>query len=116
MLRVPLLVLLIAIAAGCGSDDGPDAGTTTSTTTRTTTVSAADAERALETELGKGGGGGGVVDLERPEQVMCVSEKGGGARWHCTIKPKGGRDYVCDVEVDTTSKRSTKSSCAAVDN
>jgi hypothetical protein len=115
MTRATLVVFLVAIAAGCGSDSGQDAGTTTRTTTPTTTVSAADAERALETELGKSGGGG-VVDLERPEQVMCVSEKGGGARWHCTIKPKGGRDYVCDVEVDPTSKRSTKSSCAAVDN
>jgi hypothetical protein len=112
MSRGPFLVLLVAIAAGCGSEDGQDAGTTT----RTTTVSAVDAERALETELGKGGGGG-VVDLERPEQVMCVSEKGGGARWHCTVRPaNGGKDYICDIEVDPGSKRSTKSSCARVDN
>jgi hypothetical protein len=115
MSRGSLLVVLVAIAAGCGSDDGQDAGTTTRTATRTTTVSAADAKRALQSELGQRGGGG-VVDLERPDQVMCVSETDGGARWHCTIKPKGGRDYVCDVEVDPMSKRSTKSSCAAVDN
>jgi hypothetical protein len=109
MTRAALLIVLVLVAAGCGSEDGEDAGTTT----HTTTVSAADAERALETELGKGGVGG-VVDLERPEQVLCVSEQGVGARWHCTVTPEGGggKDYICDIEVDPGSKRSTKSSCA----
>jgi hypothetical protein len=111
-LRGPLLVLLVALAAGCGSEDGQDAGTTT----RTTAVSAREAERALETELSQGGAGG-VVDLERPEQVLCVNDQGGGARWHCTVKPaKSGQGYVCDIEVDPKTKRSTKSSCTRVDN
>jgi hypothetical protein len=110
MYRAALLIGILALAAACGSD-GDDA-------TRTSeTVSAADVESALETELSEGGGGIVHHDTDKPSQITCKKESGSAAEWRCTVTPsKSGESYVCFVEVDPQTKRTTKATCGRVDN
>jgi hypothetical protein len=112
-----LLVGVLGLAAGCGSY-GDEGGGTTTTTEAATTVSAADAEAALKTELSEGGGGGIVHhEGDTPKQVTCKKESGSPSGWRCTVTPsKSGESYLCMVEVDPQTKRTTKTTCARIDN
>jgi hypothetical protein len=113
MYRAALLIGILALAAACGSDGDESVGTTRTTET----VSAADVESALGVELSQGGSG--IVNLERgkPQQVTCEKESGSAAEWRCTVTPsKSGESYVCFVEVDPQTKRTTKATCGRVDN
>ena len=116
-ITILLLFCVLTLAAGCGSDGDESAGTTT-TTEATTTVSAAEAEAALETELSEGGGGGIVHhEGDRPEQVTCKKDSGSSSGWRCTVTPsKSSESYLCMVEVDPQTKRTTKTTCARIDN
>jgi hypothetical protein len=108
-----LLAAVIVLAPGCGSDGDEGAATTT-----TGTVSAADAAEALKTELSEGGGGGIVHhEGDTPKQVTCEKDAGSPSGWRCTVTPsKGSESYLCMVEVDPQTKRTTKTTCARIDN
>ena len=111
-----LLVGVLAFAAGCGSDGDETAGTATAAST--TTVSAAEAEAALQAELSEGGGGGIVHhDSDKPKIVSCEKDSVSPSGWRCTVTPsKSGESYLCMVEVDPQTKRTTKTTCARIDN
>jgi hypothetical protein len=110
MYRAALLIGILALAAACGSDGDE-------TTRASETVSAADLESALETELSQGGGGIVHHDTDEPKQITCKKESGSDSEWRCTVTPsKSGESYVCFVEVDPQTKRTTKATCGRVDN
>jgi hypothetical protein len=112
-----VLTGVLALTAGCGSYGDEGAGTTTSTTASTATVSAAEAESALKTELSEGGGGIVHHETDTPTQVTCEKDAGSASGWRCTVTPsKSGESYLCMVEVDPQTKRTTKTSCARIDN
>jgi hypothetical protein len=109
MYGAALLTFLLLVAAGCGSNG--DEGTPTST------VSAADVERALDNELMEGGGGIVRHDSDTPRQITCEKDESSPSGWRCTVTPsKTGESYVCMVEVDPKTKRTTKTACGRIDN
>jgi hypothetical protein len=113
-MRIPVILLIgVFVLAGCGSDGDEGAATTT-----TGTVSAADAAEALETELSEGGGGGIVHhEGDTPKQITCKKEAGSPSGWRCTVMPsKSGESYICMIEVDPQTKRTTKTTCGRIDN
>lgn len=108
MFRAALLIALIAIAAGCGSDGDEPAGTE---------ATAAEVESAVKSHLSQGGSGIVRLDDEQPKQITCVKDAGSPAGWRCTVTPsKGGESYLCLVEVDPQTKRTTKITCGQIDN
>jgi hypothetical protein len=114
-ITVLLLVGVLALAAACGSDGDKGASTTTESTA---TVSAAEAEAALRTELSEGGGGGIVHhEGDTPKLVTCKKEAASKSGWECTVTPsKSSESYLCMVEVNPPTKRTTKTTCARIDN
>jgi hypothetical protein len=108
-----LLIAVLALTAACGSDGDESIGTTLATGT----VSAADAETALKTELSQGGSGIVQLETDTPKQVTCEKDAGSRSGWRCTVTPsKSGESYLCMVEVDPQTKRTTKTTCARIDN
>ena len=113
-ITVFLLVGVLALAAGCGSDGDEGAAMTTTTGT----VSAADAAKALETEISEGGAGGIVHhEGDTPKQITCKKDADSPSGWRCTVTPsKSGESYICMIEVDPQTKRTTKTTCGRIDN
>jgi hypothetical protein len=105
-----LLVAALVLTAGCGSDD-EGSGTTAET------VSAGEVETALEAELSQGGSGIVQLETDEPKQITCEKDAGAPSGWRCTVTPsKGEESYLCLVEVDPQTKRTTKTTCARIDN
>jgi hypothetical protein len=104
-----LLTFVLLLAAGCGSDGDERAATTT--------VSAADVESALATELSAGGGGIVHHESDTPRQITCEKDESSPSGWRCTVTPsKSGESYLCMVEVDPKTKRTTTATCGRIDN
>jgi hypothetical protein len=108
--RAALLIALLTLLTGCGSDGDEGAATTA-------TLSSGDVESAVRTELSQGGSGIVELDNDPPKQVTCRKDAGTASGWRCTVTPsKSGEDYLCLVEVDPQTKRTTQTTCARIDN
>jgi hypothetical protein len=118
MRKIALLASTIALfAAACGSsDEEGSGGTTTSTSTSGTTTpfTTGEVEEAVRVDLANSGQ---VVDLgTTPPRLIKCKESAKPGEWNCRITAaKGGKNVLCVVRADPTTRAVTRRSCARVD-
>ena len=117
MRKFALLASMIALfAAACGSSDEEGSGgtTTLATTSGTTPFTAGEVQEAVRVDLASSGQ---VVDLgTTPPRLIKCKESAKPGEWSCRITAaKGGKDVLCVVRADPTTRAVTRRSCARVD-